>query len=126
MDLGSTDDFSFLKKREENNFVKMSTSSSDGEEIEKQEGETTLDYSAEESFESTLTESLYAVKLGLPPKPKPSNTVVIGHLNCTVDYENLFWLLPTIKDEDELPFEASKRAKYNRFGHPGTILSLKV
>jgi hypothetical protein len=118
-------DFSSSDKRKKEILEQMSGSSSDIETIERQEADTTFEDSLGESFESTLKESLYAVKLGLPPKPKPSNTVVVGHLDCNIDYDNLFWLLPVIKNENELPFEASKRAKYNRFGHPGTILSLR-
>jgi hypothetical protein len=118
-------DFSSPIKRRKNIIQEMSASSSDIETIEKQDTETSLESIIEPSFEDTLKESIYAIKLDLPPKPKPSNTVVVAHLNCQIDYENLFWLLPTIVNENELPFEASKRAKYNRFGYPGTILSLR-
>lgn len=118
-------------------FQEMSLASTDDEEFETELTETTFgssmgsksiqDYEEilEGSYNNKLLDSDYAVKLGLSPRPKPSNTVVVGHLDCIIDYENLFWLLPVAIDENKLPFEASKRAKFNRVGLPGTILSLR-
>src|SRR5437763_1393500 len=93
----------------------MSVVSSEEEELENELISTTFSSSIgtkslqeyeenfERNFNDKLVDSKHAVRLGLPSKPKPSNTVVVGHLDCSLDYEDLFWLLPVAIDEDELP-----------------------
>ena len=67
----------------------------------------------------------HSVENTLPEVLQPSTMVVVAFLECEVDRSLAFWILPSIKSEDECTREAKKRARFRKMGEPGAILSLR-
>lgn len=57
--------------------------------------------------------------------PRPSTIVAITYFNAHIYLENLFWILPVIKDQNKFVKRASPRARFNWIAEAGTVLAVR-
>jgi hypothetical protein len=81
------------------------------------------DLLSETTSATDVTEVANNFKLAL--SPTPTTMVVDILLDTLVDYDLLFWVLPVLKSEDQLTFDAPKRSRFKKMGPAGSILSVR-